>query len=243
MGSVNIAGQGSALIAAGEAVLGGTDTGAGVTAGGIGDVTVSQGGLLGTGSMTVEAGSSLGIDGASAVLVAGDLSDGGAVTTRGLLAVTGTLSGAGLLGLDGGFTSLGGLGSTNVGFGGAPALLRVQSLDGASSVSGMQVGDVIDLVGQYASLQGDTVTTNSGMLFLSPAPAGESYTLVHARDGTAVVLAASPAHEVSDIVGFAHPQDVPAISPDLLQHLTAGSGAAGAESGAVFSAIDLLMAH
>lgn len=91
-GSISVSGYGSALIAGGEAVLGGTDTGTGITAGGTGDISLSQGGFLGTGRMTIEAGSGLAIDGTSAALVAGNLSDGGGITTSGLLAVTGALS-------------------------------------------------------------------------------------------------------------------------------------------------------
>jgi T5SS/PEP-CTERM-associated repeat protein len=139
-GSISVSGQGSTLIAVGEAVLGGTDTGSGITAGGTGNISVSQGGLLGTGSMTIESGSSLGIDGNSAALIAGNLSDGAGITTSGLLAVTGTVSGAGSLTLDGGLANLGSLDSTNVSFGGAPAALRIQALSGTSNVSGMQVG-------------------------------------------------------------------------------------------------------
>ena len=134
-GSISVSGQGSTLIAVGEAVLGGTDTGSGITAGGTGNISVSQGGLLGTGSMTIESGSSLGIDGNSAALIAGNLSDGAGITTSGLLAVTGTVSGAGSLTLDGGLANLGSLDSTNVSFGGAPAALRIQALSGTSNVS------------------------------------------------------------------------------------------------------------
>ena len=151
------------------------DSGGGITAGGTGNITASQGGFLGTGSMTIEAGSSLGIDGTSAALIAGNLSDGGGITTSGFLAVTGAVSGAGSLTLDGGLANLGSLDSTNVSFGGAPAAMRIQALSGTSNVSGMQAGDVIDLAGQHGVvMKDDTVTTNGGMLFLSPAPAGDT---------------------------------------------------------------------
>jgi T5SS/PEP-CTERM-associated repeat protein len=198
-GSISVSGHGSTLIAVGEAVLGGTDTGSGITAGGTGNISVSQGGLLGTGNMTIESGSSLGIDGSGAALIAGNLSDGGGITTSGLLAVTGTVSGAGSVTLDGGLANLGSLDGTNVSFGGAPAELRIQALSGASSVSDMQAGDVVDLVGQHGvRLNDDTVTTKSGMLFLSPAPAGDSYKLVTTQHGTAVLLVATSAYGMSD---------------------------------------------
>jgi T5SS/PEP-CTERM-associated repeat protein len=261
-GLIYVSGHGSALIAGGEAVLGGTDTGTGITAGGTGYISLSQGGLLGTGSMTIEAGSGLAIGGKSAALVAGSLSNGGLITTSGLLAVTGALSGAGSLTLNGGLANLGNLDTTNVSFGGAPAALRTQALSGTSNVSGMQTGDIVDLVGQRGVLlKGDTVTTKSGMLFLSAAPFGDTYKLIHSLDGTAVVLIPTSGHGMSDMVtadmglSFAGPGDVPNISADLLERLGVGSlqftandetgGYIGATTGgsANASAVDLLMAH
>ena len=263
-GSISISGHGSALIAAGEAVLGGTDTGPGVTAGGTGDVSVSQGGLLGAGNMTIETGSSLGIDGTSAALIAGSLTDRGGITTSGLLAVTGAVSGAGSLTLDGGLANLGSLDGTNVSFGGASAALRIQALSGTSSVSDMQAGDVVDLVGQHGvTINDDTVATKSGMLFLSPAPAGDTYQLVHSLDGTAVVLTAASGHGMSDMatdatgLSFASLDHMPNISGDLLQTLgvnpgtlpftatdeTAGYIGASAGSSPNSAAVNLLMAH
>jgi autotransporter family porin len=264
-GSVSVSGHGSALIAVGEAVLGGTDTGGGTTAGGTGDVSVSQGGLLGTGGMNIESGSSLGIDGKSAALIAGNLSDGGGITTSGLLAITGALSGAGSLTLDGGLADLGSLDSAKVHFGGAEAVLSVDALSGSTTVSGMQGGDVIDLVGQHGvKLKDDTVTTKTGMLFLSPAPAGDTYKLIHSRDGTAVVLTPASEHGKGDDVAtadrsfsFASQDNVPNISADLLQSLgftrgisslsftatddTSGHLGAAAGNSLVSAAIDLLM--
>jgi T5SS/PEP-CTERM-associated repeat protein len=224
-GSVSVSGHGSALIAVGEAVLGGTDTGGGTTVGGTGDVSVSQGGLLGTGGMIIEAGSTLGIDGKSAALIAGNLSDGGGITTSGFLAITGALSGAGSLTLDGGQADLGSLDSANVHFGSAEAVLSVHALSGSTTVSGMQVGDAIDLVGQQGvTLKDDTVTTKTGMLFLSPAPTGDTYKLIHSQDGTAVVLTPASEHGMSEATGdrdlsFASQDEVPNISADLLQSL------------------------
>jgi hypothetical protein len=102
--------------------------------------------------------SGLAIDGTSAALVEGNLSNGGGITTSGLVAVTGTVSGAGSLTLDGGLANLG-------------------SLD---------------------SLKDDMVTTNSGMLFLSPAAAGDTYRLVQTGDRTAVLFTPT-SHGMSDM--------------------------------------------
>ena len=265
-GSISVSGHGSTLIAVGEAVLGGTDSGGGITTGGTGNITASQGGFLGTGSMTIEAGSSLGIDGTSAALIAGNLSDGGGITTSGFLAVTGAVSGAGSLTLDGGLANLGSLDSTNVSFGGAPAAMRIQALSGTSNVSGMQVGDVIDLSGQHGVvLKDDTVTTNSGMLFLSPAPAGDTYRLIRSPDGTAVVLTPASDGGMSDVAtadigrSFVSLDDMPGISDDLLQRLvvnpgmtsltftatdeTVGYVGVNAGSNPNSAAVNLLMAH
>jgi autotransporter family porin len=265
-GSISVSGHGSTLIAVGEAVLGGTDSGTGAVAGGTGNVSVSQGGLLGTENMVIESGSSLGIDGTSAALIAGNLSDAGGVTTSGLLAVTGTVSGASSLTLDGGLANLGSLDGTNVSFGGTSAELRIQALSGTSDVSGMQVGDVVDLAGQQGvTLNGDTVTTKSGMLFLSPAPAGDTYRLIHSQDGTAVVLTPASGHGMSDMamddtgLSSVWLDNVPNMSADLLQHLgvghdvsslsftsndeTGGYVGAGAGSSLASAAIDLLTAH
>jgi autotransporter family porin len=265
-GSINISGHGSALIAVGEAVLGGTDTGTGAVAGGTGDVSVSQGGLLGTGSMVIESGSSLGIDGTSAALIAGKLSDGGAITTSGLLAVTGTVSGAGSLTLDGGLTDAGGLAGANVRFGSPGAVLRVHALSGTSTVSGMQTGDVIDLAGMKGvTLTGDTVTANGGMLFLSPAPVGEAYRLITSQHGTEVLLFPTSAHGMNDAAmadmgrSFGGMDDLPNASADLIPNLgftpaaammpvTAAGEAAGymgaaAGTNVTLTAIDLATAH
>jgi hypothetical protein len=225
-GSISISGFGSALIAVGEAVLGGTDTGTGAVAGGTGDVSVSHGGLLGTGSMVIESGSSLGIDGTSAALIAGNLSDGGAITTRGLLAVTGTVSGAGSLALDGGLTDAGGLAGANVGFGSPGAVLRVHALSGASTVSGMQTGDVIDLAGMKGvTLTGNTVTANGGMLFLSPPPAGDAHKLVTNQGGTEVLLLPTSGYGMNETAmadvgqSFGGMEDLPNVSADLMPKL------------------------
>jgi autotransporter family porin len=262
-GSISVSGNGSALIAGGEAVLGGTDTGTGVTAGGTGEISLSEGGLLGTGSMTIQSGSSLGIDDTSAAVIAGNLSDGGGITTSGLLAITGGVSGAGSLTLDGGLANLGSLDGTTVSFGGAPAALRLRALSGTSDVSGMQVGDVIDLAGQHGvTLKDDIVTTKSGMLFLSPAPAGDTYRLIHSPDGAAVVLTPASGNEMSDIavadtgLSFMRQDNVPSISGDLLQRLGVNLDVAAlsfigtdekvgcvAGSSLNSAAVDFLMAH
>lgn len=88
----------------------------------------------------------------------------------------------------------------------------------------MQTGDIVDLVGQQGVLlKGDTVTTKSGMLFLSAAPSGDTYKLIHSLDGTAVVLTPASGHGVNDMVtadmglSFARLDDAPNILADLLE--------------------------
>ncbi len=224
-GSVSISGCQSALLVSGEAVLGGTDAGAGVSVGGTGDLSVSQGGFLGTGNMTIESGSTLDVDGASTAVIAGNLSDNGAIATSGLLRVTGTLSGAGSFTLGGGLTDLGSLDSASVSFGGS-AMLRVHALDGASTVSGMQHGDVIDLAGLTGvTLSDNTVTASSGMMFLNPAPAGDAYKLITTPQGAKVLVVSDHAHGVSDTampemgVSISSMDELPSISADLIGSL------------------------
>jgi autotransporter family porin len=222
-GSVSVSGFGSALIAWGEAVLGGTDTGTGVSAGGIGDVSISQDGFLATGNMTIESGSSLAIDDAAA-LITGNLSDGGSVTSDGLLRVSGSMTGEGSFALDGGLADLGSLDSTNVSFGGS-AMLRVHALNGASTVSGMQQGDIVDLAGlKGVSLTGDTVTAGSGMLFLDPAPAGDAYRLITNSHGAMVLVVSDHAHGAGGIAAWdatasSSTDDLPDIGADLTRNL------------------------
>jgi hypothetical protein len=144
--------------------------------------------------------------------------------------------------------------------------LRTQALSGTSTVSGMQAGDVVDLAGQHGvTLKDDTVTTSSGMLFLSPAPAGDTYRLIHSGDGTAVVLTSASHGGMSDVAtadtgwSFARLDDMPHISGDLLQRLvansgmrslmftatdeTVGYGGANAGSNPDSAPVNLLMAH
>jgi hypothetical protein len=206
------------------------------------------------------------IDRSSAALIAGDLSDGGGITSSGLLVATGTVSGGGSLALDGGLADLGTLDAANVSFGGASATLRVHALSGTSTVSGMQTGDVIDLTGQTGvTLSGDTVTTSSGMLFLSPAPAGDSYRLVSSQHGTAILLTATSPHGSGHTAMAEASQTAGAtgVSADMLQDLGlihgasvsdggaghagadahSGSSAAGDGTGLSFAGVDLSAAH
>lgn len=229
-GSIGISGYGSVLTVLGEAVIGGTDTGTGAIAGGTGDVSVSHGGFLTTGNMTVESGSNVTIDGAAA-LIAGDLSDGGTVTTSGLLRVSGALNGTGTFALDGGLADLGSLDNANVSIGGS-ALLIVHKLDGASTVTGMQQGDVIDLAGMRGvSLTGDTITAGSGMLFLNPAPAGDTYKLITGPLGALVLVVPDHAHGVSGAAtpdvgsSIASSDQLPNVAADLTPNLGSASQA------------------
>ncbi len=70
-------------------------------------------------------------------------------------------------------TDLGGVTSKDIVFENAAATARIQYLAGASTVEGFQFGNTIDLLGTTgATLSGNTVSTATGSLTLSSAPAG-----------------------------------------------------------------------
>ncbi len=175
VGTLTIDGSGSQLTASGQAVIGGNNTGSGLTPGGIGTVAVTNGGTLQTLSLTIAAGSSLTVDGASAETVYGDLAAAGSLVNAGTLDVTGVVTGAGLQ-LYGGFAAVGALSSATVAFTGPSATLRVYALSGTSTINGLQYGDRLDLAGITAArLTGNTVLTTAGSLALGAAPAGSQY--------------------------------------------------------------------
>ncbi len=181
-GSVTIDGAGSQLAANGTVVVGGDNRGSGLVLGGIGTISVTNGGFLQSGTMTIAAGSTVGVDAASQDDVSGDLNVAGTLTNVGTLIVSGTLSGAGTLQLAGGFASVGSLSSASVGFVGPNATLRVSALTGTSTISGIQYGDQIDLAGDSAvRLTNNTVITTAGSLTLAGAPADTQYELTQRR--------------------------------------------------------------
>lgn len=163
MGTVTITGAGSQLVASGDAVIGGNEKGAGPTPGGTGAVTVSGGGLLQTGAMTLEAGSTLAVDQTSTL-------------TTPSIALGGT---ADLFTLSSSTTVT----MTTGGF------LRVHAVSGANTISGFTFGNAVDLAGiTGVSLSGNTVTTSTGSITLNPAPATGNYQLL--ADGSGGTLVA-----------------------------------------------------
>ena len=185
-GSVAIDGAGSQLVASGQAVIGGDNRGSGFSVGGRGTVAVTGGGVLQTGSMTVQAGSQVSVDAASQVIVIGNLNELGGFASSGTLAIIGTLSGAGTLQLGGGFADIGSVSSAAVAFTAANATLRLHGLTGVTTINGIQYGDGIDLVGIAESgvrLSGNTVTTTTGTLNLGAVSAGSQYQLTDDGNG------------------------------------------------------------
>ena len=185
-GSLTIDGASSQLVASGQAVIGGDNRGGGFSVGGQGTVAVTGGGTLQTTSMTIQPGSQVGVDRASTAVVIGDLNDLGVFASSGTLAIVGTLSGAGSLLLGGGFADIGNVSSASVAFTAGNATLRLHALTGATTISGFQYGDGVDLVGIGVSgvrLSGNTVTTTTGTLNLGGAPAGAQYELTDDGNG------------------------------------------------------------
>ena len=170
-GTLTIEGAGAQFIASGAAVIGGDNRGTGFVPGGAGTIAVRAGGVLQTNSMSVLAGSSVSVDGASVTTIFGDLGLGGAFSSAGSVTVSGTLSGGGTLTLGGGVTTVGTLAQATVAFAAPNTTLRVGMLSGTSQVTGLQAGDRVDLVGATAIINGNTVSTPTGTLVLAGAGA------------------------------------------------------------------------
>lgn len=152
-GTVTITGAGSQLVASGDAVIGGNEKGSGPSAGGAGSVSVANGGLLQTGAMTIEAGSSLSVDQSSTLTAPRIMLAGGTANLY-------TLSSA-----------------TTVNFG-KDGTLGLHALSGANTISSLTVGDKIDFAGMTGlSLTNDTITTGTGSLTVNAAPTAASYVL------------------------------------------------------------------
>ena len=191
-GTLQISGAGAQLVASGQAVIGGDNRGSGFVTGGAGAVLLTAGGVLRTGSMRIYAGSRIDIDGASQEAISGNLTTQGVLSSFGTLSVSGTVSGSGVLQIGAGVADVGNLAAANVGFTGPSATLLVRALAGTSTISGLQYGDRIDLVGNNSvRLTGNTVTTTTGTLVLGGAPAGAQYGLASdGAGGTFVTISA-----------------------------------------------------
>ena len=179
-GTVIIDGPGTSLMAYGAVVLGGDNRGSGLTAGGTGTVSVSGGGLFSGGDTTVLRGSSVSIDGSSQGSF-NSLNVAGSLTSNGTFVVGGVLFGGGSVTIGGGVADIGSLGGAgltpaSVTFGSSAASLRLHGIVGANTVSAMRVGDEIDFLGNTSvRLFGTTLTTTTGTIALSDAPAGSHY--------------------------------------------------------------------
>ena len=158
-GTISITGTGSELIASGAAIIGGTNSGSGITQGGTGTVSVTAGGILQTGAITIEAGSSLTVDQSS------------------------TLA-APTVNINGGAADLGNLTSTTAVSFGAGGTLRLHTLTGSNTIANFTFGDTIDFANTTAvTLSGNTVAGGGGTLTLAAAPANSSYQLISDGNG------------------------------------------------------------
>ena len=209
VGTALVTGAGSQLVVSGLAVLGGSNTGAGVAAGGTGSVAVGSGGLFRASNLAMFAGSSVTVDGtsiadvggtagvagrltieAAASLAAvggsinGDVRDDGAISNSGgTLAVSGNVTGAGAITLGAGLMTVGGtLGGEAVSFTALASTLRVHGLAGAGTVANFQKGDSIDLAG----ITNASLSTSGGVTTL--AAGGGTLNLGSAPAGTVFKL-------------------------------------------------------
>lgn len=173
-GTVLVAGTGAQLVATGQAVLGGDNSGAGLVTGGAGTLSVTNGGLfratalslrtgsslaanatgtavLGSGSgtagaLTIEAGRT--VTAAGGIIAANVTGPGTLANAGGTLTVNGNLSGATALSVGTGLLQINGtLGAAQASFTAPGATLRTRGLTGSGTVTSLQPGARIDLAG------------------------------------------------------------------------------------------------
>ncbi|MDT7951933.1 MAG: hypothetical protein RQ966_10565 [Acetobacteraceae bacterium] len=197
-GAVFIDGSGTSLTASGSAILGGDNRGSGLSTGGTGSISVTNGGLLQTGAMTLLAGSTVAVGGLSQASIAGNLYILGTLSSVGTLVVSGAVYGGGLVQIGGGLADIGQLGApgtaaVSMGFTSSAATVRFHGVVGANSVTGFQVGDGLDFVGDTSvRLSGNLLTTTTGSVTLSAPPTGSQYAATSdGAGGTFVALTAA----------------------------------------------------
>ena len=208
--------------AAGAAGVGGSNSGAGFSAGGAGALSVTNGGLFQADSLmlfkagaitlgqaaAIEVGAGPGTAGALTIdttLIAqggainANVIDNGAISNAGgTLAIAGNVTGAGSLAVGAGLVTVTGtIANEAVAFTDKAATLRVNSLAGAGTVTGFQATDSIDLTGvTNATLTTTggvtTVTAGAGSLSLGAAPAGSQFKLFGDGHGGQQVLLDAP---------------------------------------------------
>ncbi len=182
-GKVSIDGSGTVLAASGATILGGDNRGSGLSSGGTGSLSVTNGGQFQSGALTILGGSLVTIDGVSSAGISGDGFIAGTLSSAGTLVVTGAVYGGGSVQIGGGFADFGQLGeagaaAATMAFTSSAATVRLHSVVGANSINGFQVGDGVDMVGDTSvRLTGTTLTTATGSVALSAAPAGSHYGL------------------------------------------------------------------
>jgi len=196
-GAVVVDGSGTSIIASGATILGGDNRGSGLMVDGAGSLSVTGGALFQTVTMTLLSGSTASIDRSSQMLMSGDLNASGLLSSAGTLAVGGAVYGGGLIQIGGGIADIGTLGSagsasTTLAFTAATATVRLHGVVGGNTISSMQTGDGIDLVGNTSVRLSDTVvTTTTGTIALSAAPTGSHYALSNdGAGGTLIALTA-----------------------------------------------------
>jgi len=228
-GRATVTGAGSLLAINGSLTIGGTATaagGRGTLAAGYGGVArgtsailysgsllyAEKGGLIqiGTGSTTatdviaVLAGSSLVAHGGT---IATGVLDDGTLSNDGALLITGSVSGAGALTLRAGMADIrGSIGGQALSFTSPTAALRVRGLRGATTATGFQAGNMIDLANVATATLTDTangtvLAGGGGTINLGTAPAGAAFKLFSDGRGGTEVLLPPAAVAVQTIIG------------------------------------------
>ncbi len=158
-GTLSITGAGSQFIASGVAVIGGNNIGNGIVAGGAGTVTVTSGGALQTGAMTIETGSSLTVDQSSTLTVPTMTINGGTADLARFSSATAVSFGSG-------------------------GTLRLHAVTGNNTIGNFTFGDKIDFANTTSvALSGNTVTGGGGTLTLATASANASYQVINDGNG------------------------------------------------------------
>ena len=196
-GAVFIDGSGTSLTASGATILGGDNRGSGLSSGGTGSISVTNGGLFQTGMTTILAGSAIAIDGLSQASISGDLLVAGTLSSAGTLVVSGAVYGGGSVQIGGRLADIGqfgaaGAAAATMAFTASSATVRLHGVVGATVINGFQQGDGVDFVGDTSvRLTGTMVTTTTGSVALSAAPVGSQYEVSSdGAGGTFVALTA-----------------------------------------------------
>ena len=207
VGTAIVTGAGSSIYVDGQVILGGTNTGANLTAGGSGTLYATAGGSFRSGSLTMFAGSSIIVDGTSTVVLGSSNGTAGAITVdpNNVLGGAGTISAnvvdngtiyafghltvtaidaasTGYIDPYGAEIDIGSFNGRNIEYSPGASTIKF-GIEGTANVAitGFLVGDTLDLGATTASVSGNTVHLANGATYTFALAAGTA--LIAASDG------------------------------------------------------------